>query len=434
VAQTEALRALEDPGCPVCRVGAWTDERTIHALVTEHYTDGHVIAAVGDALGFCPAHVRRLARRLEAPYVLRLLYAEATRVALSRLRSPHALHRPAPCPVCESRGRSERATLRMLLHALARPSFAAAYSRHGGLCVPHAFAGLAEADPRRATTVIEALHGRLAHNTEHSQPLLDLAGEDTDRAARRWAMAGLPPVPEDSDRPTITAFRERLELATCPACLVGGWMERRYLTWLNAESATNPNGLRADGIWLCPRHLWDFVTEASDRTAWAVEYHGGRLRAEIDQRRGLIRSPTRGLLMWWLRDRGATRRAVAPLVRQRRCSACLAVETAERCELDLVVTGLSDRPTRVAYHESHGLCFRHAMARPNSTVHDVLKARLGVLVWELDEGGRKSAWSTRHEIHGDEATAWLRAPVQLDGHAFLGAPPPVGKTSGTGGD
>jgi hypothetical protein len=431
VAQTEALRALEDPGCPVCRVGAWTDERTIHALVTEHYTDGHVIAAVGDALGFCPAHVRRLARRLEAPYVLRLLYAEATRVALSRLRSPHALHRPAPCPVCESRGRSERATLRMLLHALARPSFAAAYSRHGGLCVPHAFAGLAEADPRRATTVIEALHGRLAHNTEHSQPLLDLAGEDTDRSARQWARTSLPPRPENLALPTLAELQERLALATCPACLAGGWMERGYLAWLGAQFVNNPGGLGAEGIWLCPQHLWDLATGP---IGWAVEYHADRLKAEIDQRRGLIPSPVRGWLVWWLRDRRATRRVVAPLVRQRGCSACAAVETAERRELDLVVTGLTDQPTRAAYHESHGLCFRHAMARPCSTIHDVLKARLGVLVWELDEGGRKSAWSTRHEAHGNEATAWLRAPVQLDGHAFLGAPPPVGKTSGTGAD
>lgn len=421
--QPEALRALEAPGCPVCRAGAWTDERTLHALVTEHYTDGYVIAAVADALGFCPAHLRRLARRLEAPYALRLLYAEATRVALARLRTAR---RPAPCPLCTFKERSERATLHMLLHALTGPFAAAAYRTHGGLCVPHALAGLAGADPRVVPVVIEALYER--------RSLQDIGGEDTDRAARHWARTRLLPAAGDAACCTLTALRDRLALATCPACLAGGRMERRYLTWLNAESTTNPDGLGAEGTWLCPRHLWDLTTDASGATAWAVEYHGGRLGAEIDQRRALIRSPSRHWLMWWLRDRPATRRAVEPLGRLRRCSACVTVETAERREQDLVVASLADRPTRAVYYESHGLCWRHAKIRPDPAVHEVLAARLGVLVWELDEGGRKSAWSSRHEGHGDEATAWLRAPVQLDARAFLGAPPPLAEQAGTQGD
>jgi len=423
MSQPEVLRALDDPGCPVCRAGAWTEERTVHALVTEHYTDGYVIALVRDALGFCPAHVRRLAGRLEAPYVLRLLYGEATRVALARLRTAR---RRASCQLCTFKGRSERATLRMLLHALPRPSAAAAYRTHGGLCVPHALAGLAGADPRIVPVVIEALYER--------RSLQDLGGEDTDRVARHRARSRLMPAAGDPVCSTLTALRDRLALATCPACLAGGRMERRYLTWLNAESATNPDGLAAEGTWLCPRHLWDLTTDASGAIAWAVQYHGGRLGAEIDRWRPLIRSRSRGKLMGWLQDRSAMRRAVEPLGRQRRCSACVTVETAERRELDLVVTALTDRPTRAVYYESHGLCWRHAQIRPDPAVREVLAARLGVLVWELDEGGRKSAWSSRHESHGDEARAWLRAPVQLDGRAFLGAPPPLGEHVETQGD
>ena len=432
--QPEVLRALEDPGCPACRAGARTEERTVHALVTEHYTDGYVIAAVSDALGFCPAHARRLARRLEAPYVMRLLYAETTHVALARLRAPRAVPRPAPCPLCTFRARSERATLLLVFHAVARPSVAAVYRTHGGLCVPHALAGLPEADPRVSSVVTEALYERLARPADEGPFLLDLGGEDTDRAARRWARTCLPPVRRDPARPTLTALRDRLALATCPTCLAGGQMERRYLSWLSAESANNPDGLGAEGTWLCARHLWDLAIEASGATAWAVEYHRGRLKADIDQWRGLIRSRSRSWLLWWLRDRRATRRAVAPLVRQRYCSACAAVGIAERRELDLVLTGLTDRPTRMAYYESHGLCLRHAQGCSDPAIGEVLTARLGVLVWELDEGGRKSAWSSRHERRGDEATAWLRAPVQIDGRVFLGAPAPVRDPVDTQGD
>jgi hypothetical protein len=184
-------------------------------------------------------------------------------------------------------------------------------------------------------------------------------------------------------------------------------MERRYLSWLSDESAGNPDGLGAEGTWLCPRHLWDFAIEASGATIWALDLHGGRLEAEIEQWRSLIRSPSGAWLMWWLRDRR---------------------------ELDLVLAGLTDMPTRSAYYHSHGLCWRHVQARPDPAVREVLAARLRILVWELDERGRKTTWPFRHEAHGDEATAWVRAPVQIDARAFLGAPPPLQQPVGERGD
>lgn len=203
---------------------------------------------------------------------------------------------------------------------------------------------------------------------------------------------------------------------------------------LTSEAASNPGGVEAEGVWLCPRHLWDLATGPSGVTPWALAFHGGRLKAEIEQWRSLIRSPSGSWPMWWLRDRRTTRRALAQLVRHRHCSGCVAVATAERRELELVVTGLTDRPTRMAYYESHGLCLRHAQGQSDPAIREVLTARLGVLVWELDEDVRKSAWSSRHERRGDEMTAWLRAPVQIDGRAFLGAPAPVRDRMDTQGD
>jgi hypothetical protein len=56
-------------------------------------------------------------------------------------------------------------------------------------------------------------------------------------------------------------------------------------------------------------------------------------------------------------------------------------------------------------------------------VRRVARGRLDVVIAELDEASRKTAWHTRHERPGPERTAWLRAAALLDGQVFLGGRP-----------
>jgi hypothetical protein len=103
------------------------------------------------------------------------------------------------------------------------------------------------------------------------------------------------------------------------------------------------------------------------------------------------------------------------------------VHTAEERETGLLLLALLDRPTWEGYEDAHGLCVRHVVALPKTrgaaALRRVLRTRLSVLTWELEEAGRKMNWSVRYEQNGEETTAWCRAPGYLDGATLLHWPP-----------
>jgi hypothetical protein len=49
------------------------------------------------------------------------------------------------------------------------------------------------------------------------------------------------------------------------------------------------------------------------------------------------------------------------------------------------------------------------------TLVQVQSARLGCLLWELEESPRKRSWSVRPEIEGTETDAWRRALLRFSG-------------------
>jgi hypothetical protein len=68
-----------------------------------------------------------------------------------------------------------------------------------------------------------------------------------------------------------------------------------------------------------------------------------------------------------------------------------------------------------------------------AVVRRVVLGHLEVVIAELDEASRKSAWSARHEASGPERTAWLRAAALLDGRVFLGGRPRTSAMDANGG-
>ena len=122
--------------------------------------------------------------------------------------------------------------------------------------------------------------------------------------------------------------------------------------------------------------------------------------------------------------------ARAILTRRGLCRACLAAETVERRETELLHVLLGDRRVAERYAVSHGICVHHALAAsPDAPAADPLRGRtivrLQTIAWELDELQRKGGWDFRHESPGPEATAARRALAQVDGRVFLGAPAEV---------
>jgi hypothetical protein len=466
------LPELREIGCPACRRGEFADERFVFGFVYEHHNDGRTLDALRASLGFCDVHTRRLLSHQDAPHVMSLVYAEVVAAAVARLRAGHpADGGTQPCPMCLSGDTSRRAFIRALAGAVGDPDVGNAYRGSDGLCLPHLREALADASHETAAALLRDLATRLRTPDEPPALIERLAGRDTDRGARRLARIRLREAFRNpAGRPTLESLRARLAVEACPTCAAGALAEARHLAWMGRESRSHPSNLVVEGSWLCPRHLHDLVEKDGETARWVA----ARLRADIEwdlarSEDRLERVPARTLrgrwrqireraahepgdeprkggraaeaVSWLARRRGpALRSALAPLLQERACATCRVVATAEARETDLIMAGLLDRPIAARYARSHGLCLRHVLAlpddRPAAVTRRVLRARLAILAWELEEAGRKSSWSVRFEARGDEVTAWRRAPAQLDGRNYLGAPAAsfikASRTAGTG--
>lgn len=432
-AQAEALRDLATSGCPGCRAGALAERRFVSAFEAELYTDPILLRQLGQSLGFCPPHSRLLLRRAEASTVLRGPDAYVVSTVMTQL-AKGVTPRPArPCPACVSQVGSEEGSSWFIMRTLDTPAVANAYRTGGGFCLPHAVTALANAPPRSTRVLVDTMMERLRMDDAGERLLCRLAGHDRDREVRRTLRMQLASVGSRLNsslpaQPVIRRLEKVLAFESCPVCLEGGLMEGHYLAWLAEEARRRPDHLVSDGLQLCGPHIHDLFQadpEAGesigrlmrDRATWLLE----RFQDQVETPRHLSLPILRaGRRSTWKPAHNALRHVLE-------CALCAAKAVSERRTLALLSIALSDRSFRFKYGRSHGVCLRHlsslASQEPNSLLHQVISARLSVLGWELEEAGRKSSWSNRHQTRGDEITAWFRTPGALDGWVFLGGPP-----------
>ena len=460
------LRDLAEPGCPACRRGAWSEDRYEFGFIYEHHGDRYTLAHLRASLGFCAAHTRRLLRRHEAQWVMPLVYAEVVRAAREDLGPRSTAPAVRPCPMCESQGQVAGAFLRALVVALRDPHVAETYEKSDGLCLPHLCNALRDRDHTATVVLVRAFGTRLRQATDPGLVLRCLAGRDDDRPARhdqrlrlqRVAVANAAPAPVD----VLGGLRDRFGTDACPICLVGALAEAQFLTWLATEFLTSASSLTVEGLWLCPGHLHDLADLNAASGAAVARHQQEEVGAELARLEARLQTlPPAGPLARvlfvraLLRDREAPPRrrwaelrrgaaalvasrrssvaaSLEPLTRPRRCAACSAWVTAEERVGSLLGAAIEDGQTARVYEGSHGICVRHAYQLKGhpwaGPVVAVLRARLAVLGWELDEIRRKSAWAERWDATGPESGAWLRAPGHLDGRVFLGAPAPASWT------
>jgi hypothetical protein len=432
-AQAEALRALETPGCAACHAATLSERRFVSGFETELYTDLMVLRELGKSLGFCPEHCRLLLSRVEASTVLRGPYAYVISTVVKQLARGLTPRATRPCPACASRTGAAEGTSWFIMRTLDTPAVADAYRTGGGFCLPHAVKILPDARPVPGRVVVDTMLEQLQGSDVGVQLLYQLAGCDPEVGVRRSLRARLESVAKKLDsclpgEPVTQRLTKALRLDGCPVCLEGGLTEVRYLNWLGEEGRNRPRHLVSDGVRLCASHLHDLFQAdpemadrmgrlTRDRATWLLE----RFQAQVETSRH------HGLPALRTGRRSAWQVAHGALAHILECSLCAARAMSERRTLELVSAALSDRSVRFEYDRSHGLCLRHlpSMASKDTTSlpHRVFSARLRVLAWELDEAGRKSSWSNRHERNRDERTAWFRAPGLLDGWVFLGGPP-----------
>lgn len=456
----EALRALAGAGCPVCRRGEAADERFAFRFSTELYTHPHILDQVSAARGFCPTHARRLMRRREARWVLRYVHAAVVGFAIRRLEGGRDAA-PAICYACRNRAENEAALTRIVLAALGDADVTTAYRASGGFCYEHLARALWLASPAQAAVIAEVFGDPMSQPGALDRWLHLVAGPDADASPRYWLAQRLPRHdpggPCEATQPTLQRLQGRLVLEACPACLAGGLTEQRYLRWLADQHRGGGPARLAEVPWLCPRHLRDLALGDPDTAGWVANQARAALAYRVAQLRerlaDLPAAGLRGRALAVARELGATARsgasrwwdavaqAAGRVVQSRRaafiealrpfaqppyCGACDARETAERREGALVVGALADPVTVRRYEAAHGLCLRHVealAASDRALPRRVVLARLRVLLWELEEAGRKTSWQYRYEPLTAEGSAWYRAPALLDGQAFLGGPP-----------
>jgi hypothetical protein len=194
---TDLIEALDQPGCPVCRLTDEAVDRFLGSVCYEQVNDIELRAELRAAGGFCRAHAYRFLHqpngRLAAAIVYRDMLANAARRlgdgkpagapartgrhpwlaalvgGLGERRESDRSRRPG-CPACRVRVEAESRNLRALGERLADPSVQARYRSADGLCLPHLDWAL-ERDQAVAAFVAEAtkagLVGLIAHLDEY---------------------------------------------------------------------------------------------------------------------------------------------------------------------------------------------------------------------------------------------------------------------------
>jgi len=177
------LEALDQPGCPLCRLAAQTVQRSLEALAYEQVTDVETQLAFRAALGLCALHAGQWLEQGGSGQGLAILYRAALADAEGRLgreagagsgwlglgrrgAGAETRLRPGdPCLACRARDDATSRNSRALLERLSQPEVAAAYADSVGLCLAHLNLALRLAGTRRraaAHALIEQQRRRLA--------------------------------------------------------------------------------------------------------------------------------------------------------------------------------------------------------------------------------------------------------------------------------
>jgi len=451
----EIQNALVREGCPICLLARDADVDWMDSFLYEGYQVQELLHRIVLGPGFCSVHGRRLLRHHMAPWAAGSVHEFLTRriVALigeatgtARDWRPQKLPSGERCEICDHERAVEDRTA-FCLARLPRDEHLRGYGTPGIVCPWH-LPVLAEHLPDKQIEWLLQFHFDLYSLTTERLTAVTGAGQReaappaiadlVDQSARQLLSclpqgrryADLLPTPcAKVNTDPIDRMRRRLaDRRECPVCAEVRFAWREWLAWL--ESAAQEEQVVDDLMPICRRHLQEVlwyggpalrllavrraIGEASSRLHFAL----AAIRPDRPKSRAIREAVT-----YRLQFENGPRQARRTLDRPLHCPLCSRTEQAGESAIDLVVALLAERGGQAAFEHGYGLCVRHAvqaMARHPSTAATVAattRARLLVLLWELEEQDRKRAWHTRPEAHGTESSAWQRAIVRFSGTA-----------------
>ncbi|MBN9743314.1 hypothetical protein DMP23_19760 [Amycolatopsis sp. A1MSW2902] len=413
------LRDLADDGCLVCRDADQAEHHWHTWYVMETHRDPDYRRRAAQGGGFCGRHTRLL---MSTPDGVRVLPGLLNDVIATPLASRR-------CDACAKRTTAAERRLETIARWLHDPAVSFAT---GHLCSPHLLDLLASAPWQHAKTLAE--HQQFA------------APSDTDLPVRAPHVAAVAKLCAEEDEQltelsTVDRAITALGRACCPACRARFTGEARYLSWLLRQDLER---LDPGEPWLCPDHLGDASVLDDQSAARIRELMHWNARARLARLTDRLAAAPRPQLPARLRKAWPALRhrrydlLAAALRRPNRvvteaishfrhvapsCSVCTAGTVGEGRELALLDAAARQETVREHWARGHGLCRDHAPLAAPDLSQQVLRSRLAVLAWELDETLRRQAWRTRHEPATPAQDSWPRAVPFLCGSAFLGRTP-----------
>lgn len=161
LASAQLAARMEQPGCPVCGHVEDLVARSIEGFLYESINDVTFRAALDEARGFCPAHVREmvaiersmgggmLGTSILFDAILRVRLAELDAVhrarGLTRRQRARAAARPPACLICATRVQAVHTTVGILVRQSSDPAWAEVIAS-ADLCLEHLAAAMAVTD------------------------------------------------------------------------------------------------------------------------------------------------------------------------------------------------------------------------------------------------------------------------------------------------
>ena len=428
--RSDVLAALGGEGCPVCRTSQESVRRWFFAYENDTRVDLGVRERLGRSGGFCTAHTRQLLDSgASTSWLARWVFADVAAAGVRDLAGGRSAD-SASCPACDTAQRATFDALTSLAVGLSDPEAQQLLEAGDGLCVTHGLAVINRAGTSAGRAVATMLESRLGKDPVTARD--HLVGTDPDLGRRRRMREDRATAVLAAEQATRTARALGdvdlvLDWPCCPVCAEADRVEWRYLSWLAGAVPQDAAEQRAD-VTLCPRHLGDLSNQRRSDDVTGVELTGDGLLVPvatvIDHVAGQWR---RGLQAYLQRlDAGAwsSERAARIIGHGGTCQLCArrsAAVTRQLRLLDLVAANPAYEGRLAA---AHGVCLRHGFAMDLAMPWQrLLRARIGLLSYELDEAERKTRWDARWEVRGTEMAVWQRAPTLLDG-AVLGPVPP----------
>jgi hypothetical protein len=440
------LAAMDEPGCPLCRLVREQERRYFFWFFAENYHAPETLEQLVASHGFCRQHATGLAARHEdRAAAIAVVYEIVSRTVGAELAAEARRKRPAwppralgRCPACADRERTERRFLEALAELLADDRERARYHSPHLLCFTH-LQGLEPLlggpDLRRVVEIhlawLDEAARQAGHDGARGTPdagsgadgvegtsLASLV-KDAEVADVAPAYCGLDGDPLDVERAVSRVLDDD---ERCPVCAA---RTNARLAWERyCEAHVGDREPIDELLPTCDVHVSSLLEHGGQELRAATLRHlAGRVRDMLSRTSAALPGGRVGFWREGLRrlqsggGEPGDRHARRTLRRGVSCPVCSVLATTESRALELLGALVRSGPDAERYARGHGVCLRHLQAAVSESADPGDARRLlqhargdvELLTWRLREAGRLEGWHVRPLPRVPDEAVWRRA-------------------------